>query len=178
MQLCRMHAGSDPVTDAVSHAIADDAEVRRSIPRGVFDVFDVLGDKAWLCLQPHSGSNSGPDRYAFLDARPNLLPVHCAGNAGPNPIILRSQSPERRADRSTYHTEHNGIADALSFARSDGIADSIPVARTHVVTISHPDGPTCRFADERSRGINFAKPNGSGFDQPDVRSVGPSCQGR
>ena len=99
MQRSRMHAGSDPVTDAVSHAISHAAEVRRSIPRS-FNVLDVLGHEVWMCIQPHSGSNSGPDRYAFLDAhaRPNLLPVHCAGDAGPNAIILRSHHPERLAD--------------------------------------------------------------------------------
>ena len=71
----------------------------------MLDVFDVLGDEAWLCIQPHSDPDSGPERYAFLDAhaRPNLLPVHCADDAGPNAIILRSQRAERRADRSALH---------------------------------------------------------------------------
>ena len=130
-----------------------------------------------MCIQPHSGSDSEPDRCAFLDAhaRPDGLPVLRANDACPNAVtILRSHRPQRRADHSAYHAQPNSFADGVPFARSDRIADGVPVARTHTAALSHPDGPAYRFADERTRGFTFSEPDGGSFDEPDVRTVPPA----
>ena len=84
-----------------------------------------------MCIQPHSGSDSEPDCYAFLDAhaRPDGLPVLRANDACPNAVtILRSHCPQRRADGSAYHAQPNSSTDGVPVARSDRIADGIPVA--------------------------------------------------
>ena len=133
-----------------------------------------------MCIQPHSGSDSEPDRNAFMDAhaRPDGLPVLRANDACPNDAcpnaatIIRSHRLQRRADRSAYHAQPNSFADGVPVARSDCIADGF--ARTHIAALSHPDRPAYRFADARTHGFTFSEPDGGSSDEPDVRTVRPA----